>query len=191
MKDWHKNPTDKCQERMYCLYERVSENEPRSCSVDWLCSQKGKRRAEAAESRRRLVSVIKNSGGRQRIPMCCEWGHLVGYEEGCWPLPQLCMPPLCPFLSPPKLMIHNGFLWFNGPDAHTGSFLSFHTSAFCQISQVQSAIHFYTLHLSLGLLSYLNAQSWVMWLMELKTFPWIVEISWSTLKIFFFYIFFG
>lgn len=105
-----------------CLYERVSVNEPRSCSVDWLCSQKRKKRAEADEGRRRLVSVIKNSGGRQRIPMCSEWGHLVGYEEGCRPLPQLGMPPLCPSLSPLKLTIHNGFLWFNRPDSHTGSF---------------------------------------------------------------------
>lgn len=41
---------------------------------------------------------------------CCEQGH--------WPLPQFHTPPFCLSLPPPHLMIHNGFLCFNVPDAH-------------------------------------------------------------------------
>lgn len=92
-----------------------------------------------ASEGRIAANVIKNSGGRQRIPMCCEWGHLVGYEEGHWPLPQLHTPPLCLSLPPPQLMIHNGFLCFNGTDAHTGSFLPVHIAVGTQVLSVNQA----------------------------------------------------
>lgn len=66
-------------------------------------------------------------------------------------------PPSAPHATPvsltssPLQMMHNGFLCFNGPGAHTGvtatnSHRSMHTSAICQTDSV-------------ALLSYLNVQS--------------------------------
>lgn len=82
---------------------------------------------------------MKNRGGRQRISVCCEWGHRLGYGEGQRPLPWPHTPPLCLSLPPPQLMIHNSFLCFNGPDAHTGSVLAVHTEGCTQVLSVKSA----------------------------------------------------
>lgn len=86
-----------------------------------------------------MVDATKNRGGRQRIPVCCEWGHRLGYGEGQRPLPRLHTPPLCLSLPPPQLMIHNSFLCFNGPDAHTGSVLAVHIEGCTQVLSVKSA----------------------------------------------------
>lgn len=83
-----------------------------------------------------MVNVIKNSGGTQRIPMCCEWGHWVGCVGGRWPLPGLHTPPLCLSIPPPHLMMHNGFLSFNEPDGHTGSILTVSKKKCCKTRPV-------------------------------------------------------
>lgn len=59
-------------------------------------------------------------------------------------LPRLSLPP-------PQLMIHNGFLCFNEPDALIGSFLPVHIEVCTQVLSVKQtqhiSVYFYILQL--------------------------------------------
>lgn len=135
---------------MCCVYERVSKHEPHPCSVDWLCSLKGKRQATLS-SEGRMVNVIKNSGGRQRVPMLLWirssewlWGRSLTPPSAQHSSPRLSLPP-------PQLMIHNGFLCFNEPDALIGSFLPVHIEVCTQVLSVKQTQHIsvYFLHIAI------------------------------------------
>lgn len=145
------------QERMCCLYERVSEHEPRPCSVDWLCLLKAKKKKKGEQGwweQREDGECDKEQWGET------EDSYVLWMRSSGWLWGRSLTPPSAPHATPmsltssPQQMIHNSFLCFNGPGTHTGSFLPAYIEACTQVLVVKQAhftgMHFYTLYLSLG-----------------------------------------
>lgn len=82
---------------MCCVYERVSEHEPRPCSVDWLCSLKGKKGEQGCRERGEDGECDKEQRGET------EDSYALWMRSSGWLWGRSLTPPSAPHSTPLSL----------------------------------------------------------------------------------------